>query len=195
MPFYYRLRELEEGIGDEDTITRRSAIVYASPQSDLSRSVPVQVSTEPVIHSPPPSTVPSPPPQEISQPAAVLPPPPITLSPILGPVSPVKPDTSNLEAKLKLESRIIELQGRHQNEAKARRQLERELAVMEDSKMVDMETVCELEQRVHDLEQSNQLYKEKVSQLLATPPLVCRENTLNSYIATINNSLTCRLKQ
>lgn len=95
--------------------------------------------------------------------------------PFLSPIAPpptVRPGTQDLETKLKLESRVIELQGRNKVEAETRRKLEQHVATLENSRIEDMETRCELEQRVYDLEESNNLYKEKVSQLLATPPLV-----------------------
>ena len=186
----FRLHELEDGIDQEDA-TRYSTFPHRSVLSESARSAPLSergrdflsplhiaqsdsvppseienYSSRPTLRSP---TNLSPP---FSPPSAELQPPPITLSP-LQEMPPAKPHTHDLETKLKLESRVIELQGKHKEEAKARRQLEKDLAMMEESRMVDMETVCELEQRVHDLEEKNQLYKEKVSSLLATPPLVC----------------------
>lgn len=123
--------------------------------------------------------VPAPPEVELHV-SSVQPPPAVEMpSPIIS-ASPAKPDMQELEAKLKLESRIIDLQGSNKTEVKARKKLEKHVTDMELSKVEDLETISELEQRVHDLQESNQLYKEKVSQLLATPPLV----SLHTYIPT-----------
>lgn len=101
--------------------------------------------------------------------------------------SPVRPDTRDLEAKLKLESRIIELQSKNKDETEARRRLEQQVAALESSKMEDMEARCELEQRVHDLQEENSKHKEHVSQLLATPPLVSTCSTCSTPESNADN--------
>ena len=158
--FFCRLHELEDGI-DQET-TWHSSYFHASPQSDSAR--PTQVEVEITSSHPPSRSTPP-----VATPAQ---PPPLALSPRVEPVTPAKANTRDLEEKFKMDRRIIELQGKHQAEAKARRQLEKDLSVMEESRMEDREAMCELEQTIHDLEESNKLYKERVSQLLATPPLV-----------------------
>lgn len=144
----YRLQELEDGI---------------QPLQDRASPPPVQgpAATKPQPH-PQPVVV------EIESSSSHLP----SLSPFVSPIAPPPISTQDLEQKLKLESRVIELQGRNKAEAETRRDLEQKMAVLESSRIEDMEARCQLEQQVYDLQESNRLYKEKVAQLLATPPLV-----------------------
>lgn len=93
------------------------------------------------------------------------------LSPIL-PATPRKLDTQSLEATLRLESRIIELQGKNKDGTRAKKQLNSQLASLEESRLQDQDTICNMQQHIHDLEESEKLYHERFSQLLATPPLV-----------------------
>jgi hypothetical protein len=86
--------------------------------------------------------------------------------------TPAKPDTQDLEAKLRLESRIIELQGKNKSGASARRNLQSHLAAAEEAREQDKDTICQMQQRIHDLEENEKLYHERFSQLLATPPLI-----------------------
>lgn len=146
-----RLRELEDGTEPLD-ISRPSTV----PASPLH------------LQQPPPA------PMEIETTVdmATEPPPPLAeLSPIF-PATPKKPDTQSLEAKLRLESRIIELQGKNKSDARARRNLESTLTALEESQLQDQDTICSMQQRIHDLEESEKLYHERFAQLLTSPPLV-----------------------
>lgn len=58
----------------------------------------------------------------------------------------------------------------------ARKKLEKSLNEAEKSTLQELEARCELEQDVHDLQESNRLLKEKVANLLATPPQVRHYN-------------------
>ncbi len=78
----------------------------------------------------------------------------------------------DIKSKLKLESRIIELQGNNQAEVASRKKMEKHLAMLEKSKHEDLEEKHVLEQKVSDLSENNRLLKEKMTHLLATPPMV-----------------------
>ena len=120
------------------------------------------------------------------------------VSPIASPPVPTsRPDTRDLEAKLKLESRIIELRSKNKDETEARRRLEQQIAALENSKMEDMKARCKLEQRVHDLQEENSQHKEHVSQLLATPPLVSTVAPLNAdvLVLEVNNNAFSTIRQ
>lgn len=143
-----RLQEVEAGIEPD-----RPSIMHTTPQSEPPPPAPILVESTSVY----------------PQPLRAL------SSPIPSPIAPIpqaKPDIRDLETKLKLESRIIELQGSNKTESSARKKLEKHVAKLEESKTEDMDAICQLEQCVHDLQENNELYKERVSQLLATPPLV-----------------------
>lgn len=79
---------------------------------------------------------------------------------------------SSLEGTEKLEGHVVELQAANVAEVQARRELEFSLHEVQDSVVEELEARVELEQKVHDLEETNQLLKERMSQLLATPPMV-----------------------
>lgn len=145
-----RLHELEDGVDPVD-VTIPSTIHASPSRSERSQPRPAPVEVEVLPAEPPPPLA--------------------ELSPIL-PAPPTKPDTQNLETRLRLESRIIDLRGKNKSEASARRHLENDLATMEESRLQDQDTLCEMQQRIHDLEESERLYHERFSQLLATPPLV-----------------------
>ena len=78
----------------------------------------------------------------------------------------------SLEEVEELEGYITELQAANDAEVLARMNLERSFHETQDSVVVELEARVELEQQVYDLQESNQLLKDKVSQLLVSLPVV-----------------------
>ena len=46
------------------------------------------------------------------------------------------------------------------------------MAAAEESRQQDKDRICQMQQRIHDLEETEKLYHERFSQMLSTPPLM-----------------------
>lgn len=143
----HRLHELEDGTDPVD-VTSPSTVPHTSP-THPQQVPPAPVEVEILPAEPPPT---------------------------LGELSPILPvrklDTQGLETTLRLESRIIELQGKNKESARTKKHLKSQLSALEQSQLQDQDTICSMQQQIHDLEENGKLYHERFSQLLAAPPLV-----------------------